>query len=199
LIAAVASCAWDNDVWFVTFWRFLNPTVVIVACINNKEAGLSKKHRSHKTGNRQSQAKKETAKMPLWIWFASLVVVIALAAVIYVVANQGRPAPAMAALPAEINVQTAYEKVQEGAFLLDVRTQEEWNQSHIPGATLIPLNELEARVNEVPKDQEVVVICRSGNRSQEGRDILRRAGFEQVTSIAGGILQWSAAGFPTTP
>jgi rhodanese-related sulfurtransferase len=160
---------------------------------------LSKKHRSHKTSSRQAPAQKGIAKMPVWIWFTSLVAVMALVAVIYAIANNGKPATATAALPAEINVQTAYEKVQEGAFLLDVRTQEEWNQSHVPGATLIPLNELAARVNEVPIDQEVVVICRSGNRSQEGRDILRRAGFEQVTSIAGGILQWSAAGFPTTP
>jgi rhodanese-related sulfurtransferase len=83
------------------------------------------------------------------------------------------------------------------AFILDVREPDEWVESHIPGATLIPLGELASRVDEVPQDQEVVVVCRSGNRSAEGRDILLAAGFEQVTSMAGGVNQWKAAGFET--
>ena len=52
-------------------------------------------------------------------------------------------------------------------------------------------------VNEVPADQDVVVICRSGNRSQTGRAILLDAGFENVTSTDGGMNAWSAAGYPT--
>jgi rhodanese-related sulfurtransferase len=84
-----------------------------------------------------------------------------------------------------------------GAFILDVREPDEWNESHIPGATLIPLGELASRVDEVPQDQEVVVVCRSGNRSQQGRDILLSAGFTDVTSMAGGVNQWKAAGFET--
>jgi rhodanese-related sulfurtransferase len=78
-----------------------------------------------------------------------------------------------------------------------VREPDEWVESHIPGATLIPLGELASRVSEVPQDQEVVVVCRSGNRSAEGRDILLSAGFEHVTSMAGGVNQWKAAGFET--
>jgi rhodanese-related sulfurtransferase len=105
-------------------------------------------------------------------------------------------APA-AALPAEISVADAAAKRDAGAFILDVRQPDEWNAVHIPGATLIPLDQLAARVNEVPKDQEVVVVCRSGNRSKQGRDILKNAGFTQVTSMAGGMNQWSAAGLPT--
>jgi rhodanese-related sulfurtransferase len=84
-----------------------------------------------------------------------------------------------------------------GAFILDVRQPEEWNEVHISGATLIPLGDLASRVDEVPTDQEVVVVCRSGNRSQQGRDILLSAGYEQVTSMAGGINQWSSAGLET--
>ena len=106
-------------------------------------------------------------------------------------------APAAAALPAEISVADAATKRDAGAFILDVRQPDEWNAVHIPGATLIPLDQLEARVNEVPKDKEVVVVCRSGNRSQAGRDILKNAGFPQVTSMSGGMNQWSAAGLPT--
>ncbi len=103
---------------------------------------------------------------------------------------------AASGLPAEISVEEAYQKYQEGAFVLDVRTQEEWDEYHAPNTTLIPLDELPARVNEVPRDQEIVVICRSGNRSQVGRDILKEAGFESVTSSAGGLKAWSAAGYP---
>ncbi|MEA5077769.1 MAG: rhodanese-like domain-containing protein, partial [Anaerolineaceae bacterium] len=67
-----------------------------------------------------------------------------------------------------------------------------------PGATLIPLGELANRLSELPKDQEIVVVCRSGNRSAQGRDILLNAGFTNVTSMAGGMNQWSAAGYETT-
>jgi rhodanese-related sulfurtransferase len=55
---------------------------------------------------------------------------------------------------------------------------------------------LAARVGELPRDQEIVVVCRSGNRSATGRDILREAGFMQVTSMAGGVTDWRAAGHP---
>jgi len=94
-------------------------------------------------------------------------------------------------------VQEAYELQQAGAFLLDVREQVEWNEMHAPGATLVPLGTLGSRLSEVPKDVPVLVICRSGNRSAEGRDILKAAGYTQVTSVAGGIRAWSAAGLPT--
>jgi len=102
-------------------------------------------------------------------------------------------------LPAEINVDQAYDYYQQGYLLLDVREQSEWDEIHVPEATLIPLGELESRVNELPRDQEIIVMCRSGNRSQVGRDILQNAGFESVTSIAGGIQEWRAAGYPTVP
>jgi phage shock protein E len=101
------------------------------------------------------------------------------------------------ALPAEISVAEAYQMYQEGAFVLDVRTQEEWDDNHIPNTTLIPLDELESRLDEVPRDQDVVVICLSGNRSQEGLDILINAGFERVTCVSGGLNAWLEAGYPT--
>ncbi len=102
-----------------------------------------------------------------------------------------------ATLPAEVTIDEAYQLVQDGAFLLDVREQYEWDEFHATGATLIPLGELASRVNEVPQDQEIVVICNSGNRSQEGRDILLNAGFPNVTSAAGGVQAWRSAGYPT--
>jgi len=102
-------------------------------------------------------------------------------------------------LPPTIGVDEAYSKYQSGAFVLDVRTQEEWNEFHAPNTTLIPLDQLEARLNEVPRDKEIVVVCRSGNRSQQGRDILLKAGFEQVTSMAGGLNEWRTNGYPIEP
>ncbi len=102
-------------------------------------------------------------------------------------------------LPATISVSEAYSMYQNGAFVVDVRTQEEWNEFHAPNTTLIPLDQLPARLSEVPRDRQVVVVCRSGNRSQQGRDILLNAGFQQVTSMAGGLNEWRASGYPTEP
>jgi rhodanese-related sulfurtransferase len=101
------------------------------------------------------------------------------------------------AAPAEVSVAQAAEMRDAGVFVLDVREQEEWNQVHIPDATLIPLGELPTRLSELPKDQEILVVCRSGNRSATARDILRNNGFENSTSMAGGMNQWQAAGYPT--
>lgn len=111
------------------------------------------------------------------------------------------PAPAQVALdttnlPTEISIDEAHQLYEEGVFLLDVRTQEEWDEFHAPDTTLIPLDQLPNRVNELPTDEPIVVVCRSGNRSQAGRDILLDNGFEQVTSMAGGLNAWREAGYP---
>ncbi len=108
----------------------------------------------------------------------------------------GAGAAAPAALPAEVDVAKAKELQAAGAFVLDVREPSEWAEGHIDGATLIPLGELPDRVAEVPSDQQVVVVCRSGNRSQAGRDVLLGAGLPSVTSMAGGVKDWAAAGYP---
>ncbi len=108
------------------------------------------------------------------------------------------PAGSVAALPAEVPVAEASRLRDAGAFVLDVREPDEWAAGHIPDATLLPLGELQARVAEVPRDRQVVVVCRSGNRSAQGRDILLGAGFPSVTSMAGGMNEWAAAGYVTT-
>ena len=101
-----------------------------------------------------------------------------------------------ATLPAEVSVATAAQKREAGAFILDVRTAEEWNEYHIPGSTLIPLDQLSRRLAEVPREREVVVVCRSGNRSATARDLLLKAGYPQVSSLAGGLRAWRNAGQP---
>jgi len=116
------------------------------------------------------------------------------AVIVYFIATSGDASSN--GLAAEISVEEAYQKYQSGTFVLDVRTQEEWNEYHAPNTTLIPLDQLPGRLSELPKDQEIVVVCRSGNRSQQGRDILRQAGFN-ATSMAGGLKEWYASGYPT--
>jgi rhodanese-related sulfurtransferase len=107
------------------------------------------------------------------------------------------PAGSLQALQADVSAAEALALRKSGAFILDVRQPDEWAAGHIPDATLIPLGELASRVNEVPKDRQVVVVCRSGNRSAQGRDILLGAGHPSVTSMAGGMNDWAAAGYPT--
>jgi rhodanese-related sulfurtransferase len=120
-----------------------------------------------------------------------LVALVAL--VIYLIASSAGGSTA-STLARDISVDKAYEMYKGGTFLLDVRTQEEWDEYHVPNATLIPLDQLPNRLSEVPKDKEIVVICRSGNRSKEGRDILLNAGYN-ATSVTGGIKEWYAKGY----
>jgi rhodanese-related sulfurtransferase len=133
---------------------------------------------------------------------AQIGVLIVVALVIYLIlqmAGGTGNTPATNALASTISVSDAYDLYQTGAFVLDVRTQEEWNEFHAPNTTLIPLDQLASRLNEVPRDRQIVVVCRSGNRSQQGRDILLNSGFEQVTSMVGGLNEWRASGYPIEP
>jgi rhodanese-related sulfurtransferase len=82
----------------------------------------------------------------------------------------------------------------EDVFLLDVRTQEEYEEGYIEGATLIPVNDLEARLDEVPKDKKIIIYCRSGARSMTAANILINNGYEEVYNVQGGIIAWDSAG-----
>jgi rhodanese-related sulfurtransferase len=165
-------------------------------------AGKSTASKSGTANNPASSQKKpaKNAKSPvnLWLIIAAVAVVAVIAAIAFLPRGNSSDTTATASLPKEISVAQAKDMYDSGAYVLDVRQPEEWNQVHIPGTTLIPLGELQNRLDEVPKGKDVVVVCRSGNRSQQGRDILLNAGFDQVTSMAGGVNQWSAAGYPTT-
>ena len=132
-----------------------------------------------------------------WLWLGIVGVLLMVLVAACGTAPAAQVAAVKEALPDEISVDQAYELYEEGTFLLDVRTPEEWEDYHVEGTTLIPLDELESRVDELPRDEEIVVVCRSGNRSQVGRDILRKAGISQSTSMTGGVNAWYAAGYPT--
>jgi rhodanese-related sulfurtransferase len=160
---------------------------------------MANKQNSGNISKRMRQRAEERRKKRTTMLVVAAAVIIVLAGVLFVVFNNNNtPTEAsVEALPMEINVDEAYQLVEDGAFLLDVRTQGEWDEFHAPQATLIPLDELASRVSEIPSDQDVVVICRSGNRSQVGRDTLLAAGFTSVTSVAGGMNDWRSAGYPT--
>jgi rhodanese-related sulfurtransferase len=81
-------------------------------------------------------------------------------------------------------------------FLLDVREPWEYQAGHVPGAQLIPLGELEQRVNEVPRDRPVLAICHSGQRSLAAAGYLQQLGYTSVSNVDGGPAAWIERGFP---
>lgn len=162
------------------------------------------KSSGRKAAGRQNTARKTNKptnrKQPnLLLVGGGLLLLVALVVAAALILRQPAPTAAVngSALPDEVSVAEAASLRDQGAFILDVRTPEEWADFHIPGSTLIPVDELESRVNEVPRDQQVVVVCRSGNRSAVGRDILKQASFDTVTSMAGGLNAWRADGLET--
>lgn len=74
-------------------------------------------------------------------------------------------------------------------FIVDVREPGEYAQGHIPGSVLMPLGSLGQRMAELPKDRELVMVCRSGGRSGMATNALNQAGFKAV-NMAGGMLSW---------
>ena len=133
-----------------------------------------------------------------WIWVSLMLLLFAAFTVSITSCTNATVglAEAQIDLADQISVDEAYELYQDGVFFLDVRTPEEWDEFHAPNTTLIPLDQLENRLGELPSGEQIVVVCRSGNRSQVGRDILKANGFEETTSMAGGLREWMASGYP---
>ncbi len=84
---------------------------------------------------------------------------------------------------------------KQAHMLIDVRTSGEFAGGYIPGAVNIALQDLNQRLNKIPKDKPVVVYCRSGNRSASAAQALLQAGYEEVYDL-GGIIEWSRQGMP---
>jgi rhodanese-related sulfurtransferase len=98
--------------------------------------------------------------------------------------------------PHVVDVQEAGRRQTDGALLIDVRQPEEWKAGHAPEARLIPLGSLDSRLAEVPRDREVLLICRSGNRSGTAQRQLLQLGYERVFNVSGGMHAWAGAGLP---
>ena len=90
----------------------------------------------------------------------------------------------------EVEVPVAKAMIENRYVALDVRLEEEFDEGHIPGATLIPLSQLRKRADELDRDARYVAYCRSGRRSSVAAFILSQLGYD-VVSMAGGVLAWS--------
>jgi phage shock protein E len=150
-----------------------------------------------RTHHRSSSSNRLSAffKRPL-VQLGIVAIAVLVIVAIVLVSNGQKPAQT-AAGPTVISAAQAYQKYQQGnVFFLDVREPDEWNSGHIPNTTLIPLGELQNRLNELPKDKEIVVVCRTGHRSLQGAQTLVTNGFTNVFSMDGGVHAWGTAGYP---
>lgn len=93
----------------------------------------------------------------------------------------------------QVGPADAQARVQAGAVLLDVREPAEWTAGHAPDADHIPMGNVPAAVSRLPRDAEIVVVCRSGARSQKVAEWLAHQGFT-VMNLAGGMQAWAASG-----
>lgn len=96
----------------------------------------------------------------------------------------------------EVDAAGAQAALDRGAFLLDVREGEEFSRFHIPGAHHVSQSELADRIDEVPREREVLVVCAGGVRSLKAAKFLKQSGYERVASVAGGSDGWREAGLP---
>jgi rhodanese-related sulfurtransferase len=95
----------------------------------------------------------------------------------------------------DIGPDEAVALLDAGAFLLDVRENEEWAAGHAPQATHVPMGEIQDRASELPVDRTVVCMCRVGGRSGAVAKALVVGGYD-VRNVDGGMLAWAAAGLP---
>lgn len=96
-----------------------------------------------------------------------------------------------------LSAADARERVRTGAQLIDVRETGEWNAGHAPQAVHIPTSQVQSRLNRLKKDKDVIVVCRSGNRSRAVTSQLRKQGYEAF-NLSGGLRAWQSAGGQVT-
>lgn len=101
----------------------------------------------------------------------------------------------------EMNVDELKAKMtaKDNFQLIDVREQDEWDESHIEGATLIPKSTLPGNLDKFPTDLDTTIIlqCRSGKRSLDVALMLLNEGYTELYNLEGGILAWKEKGYPT--
>jgi len=191
-----ATCAWcltSAVIITALFWFSLPPGwLALTHLAFGRQAPIGKKRRPRKSrpktkpvANRKRLIRQR--QKTTWVWIGLGLAAIALAG--WLLLPKSPPVT-------EISAAQAYQKYQQGAFFLDVRGLEEWNQGHIADSTLIPLAELPSRLDELPTDQDIVVVCQSGLRSKEGVVTLLQAGFKRASCLKGGLKAWVAAGYP---
>ena len=98
----------------------------------------------------------------------------------------------------EVSREEAQKLIEEGAQLVDVRADHEWELGRIEGATHVPLAELAERTGEIDRDRPVVLYCRGGNRSTMATEALAAEGYD-AAKLSEGIVGWAEAGLPLAP
>ncbi|MFY0408128.1 rhodanese-like domain-containing protein [Solicola sp. PLA-1-18] len=94
-----------------------------------------------------------------------------------------------------VTVENVPHPLPAGLVVLDVREDDEWASGHLDGAVHVPLGQLPGRLDEVPRDGQVLVYCKVGGRSAQATAYLQQAGVDAV-NLDGGILAWQRAGRP---
>jgi len=94
-----------------------------------------------------------------------------------------------------VTVDDVPDPLPAGLVVLDVREDDEWAGGHLEGAVHVPLGQLPGRLDEVPRDGQVLVYCKVGGRSAQATAYLQQAGVDAV-NLDGGILAWQRAGRP---
>lgn len=102
------------------------------------------------------------------------------------------------ATPKEISRAEAREMLENGAQLVDVRADHEWEAGHLPGAVHIPLADLSERAAEIDKDRPVILYCRGGNRSAMATTALAEAGYD-AAKLSEGAVGWEEEELPFEP
>tara|TARA_Y100001960_G_scaffold313137_1_gene375716 strand:- start:1524 stop:1856 length:333 start_codon:yes stop_codon:yes gene_type:complete len=97
-----------------------------------------------------------------------------------------------------IDVHEANKLAGQGTLFLDVREDHEFAQARIPGTILIPISEFMERYEELPKDQQILIHCRSGQRSNDATIFLNQRGYDAI-NVTGGLISWKEAGLPIEP
>lgn len=99
----------------------------------------------------------------------------------------------------EINAKELKDKIDSGEkfYFIDCREQQEWDEAHVPGSTLLPLSEFQEKFESVltEKDASIAILCRSGKRSMNACMFLLSKGYSDLNNVEGGILSWIDSGF----
>jgi rhodanese-related sulfurtransferase len=93
----------------------------------------------------------------------------------------------------EVTIDDLEQAIAQGAHVVDVREQDEFDAGHVPNAHLIPLNTVPDRMSEIPEGETVWLICQGGRRSMQAANYLEAQGYD-VVSVAGGTGSWIGAG-----
>ncbi|WP_234554965.1 rhodanese-like domain-containing protein [Thermus caliditerrae] len=94
-----------------------------------------------------------------------------------------------------VGPEELYRALESGAVVVDVRTPQEFAAGHVPGAINLPVEAITSWADQVPKDKPVYLYCRSGNRSRQAAEYLKKKGYTNLYNVEGGVLAIERAGY----